>query len=90
MRYTVTWLPSALDDLLSLWIEGPNRQAISDAANGIDAALGTDPVLRGETLAGALRILIVDPLQIAYRIIEADRIVQIVGLRRAPDVDDSD
>jgi hypothetical protein len=90
MRYTVIWLPLALDDLLSLWIEGPNRQAISDAANRIESILGIDPILRGETLAGALRILIADPLQIAYRILDADRIVQIVGLRLAPDVGDSD
>jgi hypothetical protein len=90
MRYTVTWLPSALDDLLSLWIEGPDRQAISDAANGIETILNNDPVLRGETLVGSLRILIADPLQIAYRIVEADRIVQIVGLRRALDVGDPD
>lgn len=89
MRFTVIWLPSALEDLSSLWIAGPNRQAISDAANGIEATLNIDPVLRGEMLAGSLRILIADPLQIAYRIVEADRIVQIVGLRRAPDIGDS-
>jgi hypothetical protein len=33
MRYTVTWLPIAEDELMNLWIQGPYRQAVTDASN---------------------------------------------------------
>ncbi len=87
MRYTLIWHASAQDDLLSLWLDGPDRQAVSEAANAIEATLRIDPVLRGETLTGSLRVLIIEPLQIIYRIIEVDRIVQILGLRRNLEID---
>ena len=59
-----------------------------EAANAIEATLRIDPVLRGETLTGSLRILIIEPLQIVYRIFEADRIVQVLGLCRILEIDD--
>ena len=89
MRYTLVWHPSAQDDLLSLWLKEPDRQAISEAADSVDGTLRIDPVLRGETLTGAIRVLIIDPLQIAYRIMEDDRIVQILAVSRAAEIDDS-
>jgi hypothetical protein len=89
MRYTLIWHPSAQDDLLSLWLEGPDRRAISEAADSVDGTLRIDPVLRGETLTGPLRVVIIEPLEFVYRVIEDDRIVQIVALRRAVEIDDS-
>ena len=88
MRYTVIWHPSAIDDLLRLWTDGPDRKAVTDATNGIESTLRIDPVLRGETLAGSIRILIAPPLQVAYRILEDDRTVQILAVRRAIEVDE--
>ena len=90
MRYTVVWLSSALDDLIAIWTDAHDRQAVSDAANGIEQILRIDPVLRGETVKGSLRVLLSEPLQVVYRVIEDDRTVQVVGLRRTVLMDDDD
>ena len=39
MKYTVTWLKASQDQLTQLWIDGPNRQEITDASNVIDIQL---------------------------------------------------
>ena len=39
MKYTVTWTPSAEQDLAALWNAAPDRQAVADAADEIDTSL---------------------------------------------------
>ena len=90
MRYTVVWLSSALDDLMAIWTNAYDRQAVSDAADGIEQILRTDPVLRGETIMGSLRVLLSEPLQVIYRVMEDDRTVQVVALRRTVLMDDEE
>jgi hypothetical protein len=84
MRFTLIWHPSAIDDLVTIWRDAPDRRAITEAADAIDPALRTDPVLRGETLAGSIRIFLSPPLEVAYRVFDDDRVVQILSIRRAP------
>jgi hypothetical protein len=44
IRYTVTWLQHALDQLAQLWIDRPHlRDAITAAAAEIDVQLASDP-----------------------------------------------
>jgi hypothetical protein len=85
MKFTVVWHPSAVDQLIALWLEAADRQAVTAAADEIDPALREDPILRGETLVATFRILVIEPLQVVYRVRDADRTVQILSLRRAVD-----
>ncbi len=49
MKYSVIWLPSAEDDLATIWTNAPNRDAVSNAARQIDIQLATNPQDAGES-----------------------------------------
>ena len=68
MNYTVTWKPSAEQDLARLWLAAADRQAVADAANRIDALLQTDAEQRGESRSGATRILFEPPLAVLFEV----------------------
>lgn len=48
MRFTVVWNPLALDQLAAVWTIADDRQAVSDAADEIDA----NPREFGDRLGG--------------------------------------
>jgi len=50
MRYTVIWQPHAEQKLAAIWNDAVNRQAVTAAADWIDAALENDAHLLGESL----------------------------------------
>jgi len=82
MKYTVVWLPSALDRLAELWNEGPNRGDLSRAANEIDTILAHDPVNSGESREGGDRILICHPLAVYLTVSDDDRLVEVFAVWR--------
>ena len=43
MRFTVVWTRAALNQLANIWMAAPDRQAVADATNQIDATLAVDP-----------------------------------------------
>ncbi len=90
MKYTIVWRPSAVDQLLALWLETSDRQGLTAAADEIDPTLQNDPILRGETLAGSIRILLIEPLQVAYRVLEEDRTVVILSIQRISSSEEED
>jgi hypothetical protein len=49
MTFTVTYKPSAENELVDLWINAADRQSVADAANRIDTVLGVNPHLHGES-----------------------------------------
>jgi hypothetical protein len=77
MNYTVVWRPTAEQALAQIWIDAVDRQAVTDAADLIDAILRTSPHDVGESRAGNTRILTVMPLSIYYDIHEEDRLVAV-------------
>ncbi|NUQ63578.1 MAG: hypothetical protein HUU20_13970 [Pirellulales bacterium] len=77
MNYTVVWRPTAERTLAQIWTEAVNRQAITDAADLIDAMLGSSPRAVGESRAGNTRILTVTPLSIYYDVHDEDRLVAV-------------
>lgn len=80
IRYTVTWLQHALDQLAQLWIDQPHlRNAITAAAAKIDIELATDPEQKG-TLSSGMREFIVYPLSVLFSIREADRLVEVADV----------
>ncbi len=80
MRYTVVWRPIAESRLAELWIESPDRQAIADAADYLDAMLRRDPHSIGESRAANTRVAFQGPLGLLYEIHDDDRTVAVLNV----------
>jgi plasmid stabilization system protein ParE len=87
MSYDVGWLPDAERELARIWFTASDRNAVTRAANWIDSQLKTDPANEGESRPNGRRILLVAPLGVIFRVVEADRRVVIahVWQFRSPD-----
>jgi plasmid stabilization system protein ParE len=82
MTYTVTWTPSAQQELADLWVHAPDRAAVTAAANTIDALLRRDPQNAGESRSGPTRLLFEPPLFVLFDVSEDDRLVNVWGVWR--------
>lgn len=82
MKFTVIWRPTALKRLAETWNSGPDRSAISAAANAIDSALKQDPLSQGESRFGNTRILIHDPLAVYFDVSVDDCLVTVWAVWR--------
>jgi hypothetical protein len=81
-RYTVVWLGSALDELAEVWTAARDRNAITTAAHIIDAELSHDALTKGVEVSEGLRAFFAPPLRILFTVVEDDRIVEVVRVRR--------
>ena len=77
MKWTVTYRPSADDQLAELWLNATDRQAVARSSNAIARQLAADPLIAGESREGNLRILIEPPLAVIYDVSESDRLVAV-------------
>jgi hypothetical protein len=77
MKWTVTWLPTAIAALADLWTNAPDRAAIARAANRMDTTLKVAPLTAGEARADNSRILIEYPLAVKYDVSPADCLVTV-------------
>jgi hypothetical protein len=77
MKYTVLWVRRAESKLAQIWNEAADRAEITHAANAIDAGLGDNPEDCGESRPNGLRIAIVSPLALTFRVEADDRIVRV-------------
>jgi hypothetical protein len=82
MIFTVTWSPRAEQTLAGLWVDAPDRRAVKDAADQIDAVLRRRPLDIGESRTANIRILTVLPLTAYYEVREADRRVIVWSVLR--------
>ena len=82
-RYTVVWHQEALDELARLWIEAPDRRAVTFAASAIDRHLVVDASEKGAAVPDNLRQLTIPPLRVLFAVSEPDRIVRVLDARRA-------
>jgi hypothetical protein len=73
MSYPVIWRPFAEQN----WTNADDRQAITDAADAIDALLRTAPTDVGESRVANIRILTVSSLSVYYDVHENDRLVAV-------------
>ena len=82
--FTVGWVRSALDDLADLWnrADSTDRAAIASAANRIDRNLAVNPSELGESRPKGRRVLIELPLVVIFEIVEQDRFVRVLQVRR--------
>ncbi len=82
MTFTVVWRPIAEHTLADLWNSAQDRQAVTDAADAMDALLRTSPLEVGESRVGNTRILTVFPLSVYYDVHEEDRLVAVWAVWR--------
>ena len=80
-RYTVVWVQSAQDELADLWLNAPDRNAVTTAAHAIDQELGEDAAVKGTKLSEGLRSLFAPPLKAIFAAREEDRIVEVLRVR---------
>jgi hypothetical protein len=80
VKYTVTWLPSALNQLADVWNRAADRNAVTAASDAIDRDLERDPLGIGESRSGATRIHIVAPLAVYYDVDPGRRAVTVWAL----------
>lgn len=77
MRFTVTWHPSAVQELAQIWLDAADRDTVTQATNAIDHALADDPQDKGEEFYGD-RLFVVLPLAVTFTVQDADRIVRVL------------
>jgi hypothetical protein len=79
MIFIVVRKKTAENALAELWLQHkPYRDAISHAANQIDVALRLDPQDKGRSYIGQLRVLLVPPLGVIFRVYPSDRLVRVL------------
>jgi len=82
MSFLVNWLPDAEQELADIWLNAPDRAAVTQASHQIDRRLKTDPDNEGEARSDGRRLLIVFPLAIIFRVIADDRRVDVIHVWR--------
>jgi hypothetical protein len=82
MRFTVVRLPPAVRQLAHLWNVGPDRAAITAAANAIDYQLAHDPTAKGEAKSGKTCLLVIPPLAVYFDVEEQDCLVSVWAVWR--------
>lgn len=83
MRFTLTYRPSARDELAELWLSASDRSAVTDSSNSIEHELRDDPDLKGEVVEGPLRKIVTPPLVYYYIISPDDRLATVWSVRWA-------
>jgi hypothetical protein len=78
MTYTVLWTRTAEDELAALWLNAPDRRAVTEAAKAADEALHDDASMKGESRVGQVRILFIPPLGTEFKVVEDDRTVYVL------------
>jgi hypothetical protein len=82
VKYAVRWTRKArLQQLAQVWLNAPDRNAVTAAANEVDRLLAANPSDLGESRAGGLRVLIVEPLIVGYIVFEDDLRVIVFSIR---------
>jgi len=79
--YTVVWPKGSEADLAAIWLAAPDRQAVTEAAQAIDRALGEDAGIKGFELSEGLRVLYEPPLRVLFVVREKDRIVEVLRVK---------
>jgi hypothetical protein len=81
MIFTVTYKPSADQELADIWLKSADRQAVTVAANRIDFLLRTNPHQQGESRDSSVRVFVERPLAVQFEIHDDDRLVEVLTIR---------
>jgi mRNA-degrading endonuclease RelE of RelBE toxin-antitoxin system len=82
MRYTVSWTPTAEQDLAGLWLRATDRETVRSAADTLDRLLREDAHLRGESRYDSLRIVHAAPLGVDIEVDQENRAVWVLKVWR--------
>ena len=82
IRYTVVWLKGAQDELTEIWIDASDRNVVAIAADAIDLQLAEDANAKGIEISEGLRAFFAPPLRVLFAVREADRVVEVLRVRR--------
>ena len=82
MKFTVVWKPAAERQLADIWLEATDRNSVTAATEALESALSTRPDDVGESRPLDCRIAFVTPLALTFRVTVADRMVEVVSVRR--------
>jgi hypothetical protein len=87
MKFTVTWKPSAENELADDWMAASpvERARINEAVRLAEMMLRFNPETVGESRSVGERIFFVPPLAFTIEIREPDRIVAVLAVHRMPD-----
>jgi plasmid stabilization system protein ParE len=81
MTYQVVWLPSALDELTSIWLAASDRASVTAASQRIDERLAASPLLQGESRdSDSERIVFDPPLQVLARVSQGEHTVWVAAV----------
>ena len=81
MIYTVLWVPSAMSALADIWMNAPDRLAVTAASNDIDAQLRVDAQRKGRTFHDR-RLFVTRPLAVTFKVDSGDRKVFVLQVGR--------
>jgi hypothetical protein len=82
MKFTVVRKPAAERQLTEIWLEATDRNSVTAATKALESALSTRPDDVGESRPLDCRIAFVAPLALTFRVTVADRLVEVVSVRR--------
>lgn len=82
MIWQVVWIKEAEAELINLWIAGPDRASVTQAAEQIDEQLAINPVDFGESRQVDERIAFLGPLAVEFTIDLAMHQVFVFHIRR--------
>jgi hypothetical protein len=83
MRFTLTYLPSARDELAQLWLAARDRNAVTASSDSIELSLRHDPDRKGDEVQASLRSIVVPPLVYYYVVSPEDRLATVWSVRWA-------
>lgn len=81
MRYQVLYRPVAEQELATIWLASPDRNAVTRAAGLLEQALTRSPLTLGESRSSSVhRVAFHAPIGIEYEVIEDDKRVVVQGV----------
>jgi hypothetical protein len=83
-RYTVTLTDDAEQALAAIWVQAPDRAAVTSAEAAIYRLLGNDPLNVGVEVCEGLRKLTVSPLAAFYTVDTGKQTVEVQQMADAP------
>jgi hypothetical protein len=80
--FTIRWVPEALNELATIWMQTSDRTVINATVTRIDQQLQHDPEDQGESRDEGRRILLESPLGVLFRVQPHDRTVSVLTVWR--------
>jgi len=77
MTFTVVYLQAASNHLATIWMNAPDRMAVTQAANALDVSLRNDPYACSQVFGDNSRIVVQHPLAMGFDVSDADCLVTV-------------